>query len=113
MSIFIIVSYIVLTVSGVLLMRCGATYDKVASLMILGYKINVITILGILCYGFSFMLWIYLLQKYEISKILPFTVGISNVITILGACFLLGESISILKGIGVAVIIAGLIIINL
>ena len=65
---------------------------------------------GMFCYGISLLMWFYVLSKMELSKAFPL-VSIGYVFTLLIGYFLLNESITTFKVIGVALIIAGVIFI--
>lgn len=66
-------------------------------------------LLGLGCYGFSALLWLYALSKCSLSGIYPFT-ALSFIFVILLSHYILGESINFNQSIGIGFIILGLFI---
>jgi drug/metabolite transporter (DMT)-like permease len=66
-------------------------------------------LLGLCCYSFSAILWIYALSKCNLSKIYPFT-ALSFILVILLSRFTLGETISSNQSLGMGFIILGLFV---
>lgn len=91
-----------------LLFKIGATIGRETG--ILGMIFNVNTIAGIALFGVSTILYIYALSRAELSKLAPLIA-----LTYLWVAFLsvaiLGESISVLRWIGIILVIIGLILV--
>lgn len=68
--------------------------------------------LGLTCYAASLVLWLWILQKYELSFAYPM-VGLGYIITTFMAIFFLGEEVSIIRWIGILLIVTGLFILNI
>ena len=68
-------------------------------------------LLGSLLYFASVFFWIYALTKVELSYGFPF-LALSYVLITLAACLFLGEKISLLRWIGVAVICIGVFLVS-
>ncbi len=66
------------------------------------------TYLGGVSYGASFLLWMYLLSKLELSFLRPL-VSVGYIITSLLAFFILNERITATRWIGTALIVAGVV----
>lgn len=66
---------------------------------------------GISCYGLSMLFWLYVLSRMELSRAYPL-VSLGYVFTLIIGYYLLGESISIMKLLGVALIIGGVFCIS-
>ena len=64
---------------------------------------------GLLCYGFSLLLWIYVLSKADASFAYPF-LGLGFVIVALAGFALLGEPMSSRKIIGTLIIAGGVVV---
>jgi drug/metabolite transporter (DMT)-like permease len=64
------------------------------------------TYLGGLSYGASFILWMFLLSKLEVSFLRPL-VSVGYIITSLLAFFILNEKITAMRWIGTGLIVAG------
>ncbi|MBA5850439.1 EamA family transporter [Clostridium sp. cel8] len=72
---------------------------------------NIPVVLGIVSYGLSFLIWIKVLSKVDLSYAYPM-VSIGYIITMLFSYFLFKENISFIRIIGVVFIIIGVILIS-
>jgi drug/metabolite transporter (DMT)-like permease len=63
---------------------------------------------GLACYGFSVLLWIYVLSRAEASYAYPF-LGLGFVLVALAGWLLLGEAMSAQRFAATAVIVAGVV----
>ena len=70
-------------------------------------------LLGIICYGLSFLLWLGIVSVLDLSYAMPLSVGLVNVLVLIGSALVLNETISIVQWIGVFIIIFGLFIMNM
>jgi multidrug transporter EmrE-like cation transporter len=66
---------------------------------------------GIFCFGLSVLTWLFVLSRVPVSTAYPF-VALGIVTTVLGGRFIFGEPLSLLKLIGVAIILAGIMIVG-
>lgn len=73
--------------------------------------INFPVITGIFLYGISALVWIVVLRKVELSTAYPM-VSFGYVIVFIASFFLFGESLSLNKIIGLALIVAGILFIS-
>jgi len=69
--------------------------------------------IGALFYIISFMLWVLLFQRLNLSYIAPLATGVSNVVVVVLAVVFLKEKISLYQYIGIGVIIAGVFLLNI
>ncbi len=67
---------------------------------------------GMLCFGASAGLWLLVLGKLEVSMAYPL-ISLGVVLTTLAGIFILGEAVSIYKVLGVALVIAGVLVLSL
>jgi len=65
---------------------------------------------GLFIYGISMLLWLYGLTKVDLSYAYPF-LALSYILVIAGSWYFLGESISILRFIGVMIICIGVFVV--
>lgn len=65
-------------------------------------------ILGLVCFGVSLILWIVILSRTDVSYAYPF-VALGICLTILAGWFFFNESLSMLRIIGVVIVVAGVI----
>lgn len=67
---------------------------------------------GLACFGLSTVLWLSVLARVPLSLAYP-AVALGIVFTVLSGRFLLGESISAGQCIGIALIVAGVVVLTL
>jgi multidrug transporter EmrE-like cation transporter len=66
---------------------------------------------GMLCFGASAGLWLLVLGRLEVSMAYPL-ISLGVVLTTLAGIFILGESLNLYKVLGVALIVAGVIVLS-
>ena len=66
---------------------------------------------GLACYGFSVAVWIFALSRVDVSKAYPM-LSIGFIVSVLAAYIFLGESLSMLKIIGIGFITIGVLMIS-
>jgi len=73
--------------------------------------INPHLLTGMLFYGFSFILWFFVLSKMELSKAYPL-ISLGYVLTLVMGVFFLNESMSVAKITGIAFIMIGVFLLT-
>ena len=103
--------YVLLASSGLILFKLGSANSNL-TLNIFGLSINysIKMILGLLCYGFSFVLWMLIVSKTNLTIAMPLSVAIVNTLVVIGSCLVLKEKITLVQGIGIFIIIFGVCI---
>ncbi|MEG2646061.1 MAG: hypothetical protein RSA08_03410 [Clostridia bacterium] len=105
--------YIVLTLSGLVLMKLGgnpgALSFKNSDLM---FSINWVSAIGFICYICSFLLFTRIVVKFDLSYILPIVTGIIQILTLIFAAIIFKEKFTIQSIIGAALVILGIIVMN-
>jgi drug/metabolite transporter (DMT)-like permease len=71
---------------------------------------NPYVILGLLCYGLGFMVWLLVLAKSEVSYAYPL-ISLGYVFTAILARLLIGEAVSLTRMSGILVICAGVFLV--
>jgi len=66
---------------------------------------------GLILYGFSFLVWLRVLSSYDLSKSYPIFATIVFMFTSVGSFIFLKEPISLLRLLGIAVMLLGIIIV--
>jgi multidrug transporter EmrE-like cation transporter len=82
-----------------------------ASLLI-GIGTNPAVLAGLVCFGLSAIVWLFVLSKIDVSQAYP-CVALGIVLTTLGGGLLLGEAISLTRWLGLAVIVGGVALVAL
>ncbi|MGX6971085.1 EamA family transporter [Vagococcus bubulae] len=105
--------YVILSSSGIILFKLGSSD---LSIKIINNQLNMnfpgLSILGLLCYLGSFVLWMIIISKSDVSFIVPLGLGITNVLILVGSSVVLKEEISLYGIIGIVLILAGTLLIN-
>jgi multidrug transporter EmrE-like cation transporter len=112
MSPFVFVAFsTIFGICGQLLLKNGMTRIGVRSgtSFLLGIVKSPWVVGGLLVYGTGVIFWMLALSYFEISYIYPFA-SLSYIGIILGSYFIFKEHLSVMRLIGIAVIIAGVLI---
>ncbi len=114
MMILLFLLYICLSAGGLILFKLGS---KNAMFHFQSDRFTVsiswIMVLGVVCYALSFLLWLGIVSALELSYAMPLSVGLVNILVLIGSSLVLNETISIMQWIGVCIIIVGLFIMNM
>ena len=115
MKILMVIIYLFFTVAGLILYKYGANKGFNCSIVKgnLNLKLNIISIIGLVCYLFSFLLYILILPRFNISFIMPVTSAISYIATFILSIMVLKETISSNGIVGSIIILVGIIVMNL
>lgn len=112
MVLFII--YVILSTSGLILFKLGSSSLSIGlSKSIFSMNLPFLSLMGLLCYLCSFLLWMYLISKSDISFIVPLGVAVTNIAVLIGSYVILKESISSTAIVGTILIIIGVIVMNI
>lgn len=67
---------------------------------------------GLTLYVASFVTWIGVLARLELSIAYPIAIGLTLIFSTLGAIYFLGESVSLLRVAGICLIMAGIVLVT-
>src|SRR5690348_11182594 len=104
--------YTVANVTGLVMMKSGMPAAQAhwqAGTLLAGPTL--IVGIGSLLYIASFLLWLVILARNELSVAYPVAVGLTLVFSTASAKILLGEALSPLRGVGVLVIFFGIFLV--
>lgn len=112
--IILFIAYILLSSSGLILFKLGAN-NPTLSINIYSLHINysIKLLIGILCYGLSFLLWMYIVSKSNLTIALPLSVALVNTLVIIESCIFLKEKITLIQGTGIFMVLLGVFLITL
>lgn len=110
MKIILTTIYICLTTLGLFLMKLGGNSLSLTFQNGINFKIGFITLLGLLSYICSFLLWQKLLVTFDLSYIVPITTGITQLIILLIGILFFKEQINTTGIIGALLIIVGVVL---
>lgn len=106
--------YALLSAGGLVLFKLGGR-DAALELGRTGFSISLSwkMLLGIFCYLCSFLLWLVIVSRTQLTFAMPLSVGVVNILVFLGSARFLGEQITPTKILGLAVIVLGLFLISI
>lgn len=116
----LIVLSVALSSGSQLILKQGMTSPSVHESLQGGGVLDVLLVIatspailaGLFCFGLSVVIWLFVLSKVPVSTAYPF-VALGITTTVLGGRFLFGEPLSLLKIIGVVVILLGIVLVGL
>ena len=111
-KILIIILYSLMSSGGLILTKYGLHYDSSYKIFNF-FSINLYTIIGIIMYILSFVIYMYLIFKNNISYIIPMTTATTYIVIFIATIFVIKESFSVLQIIGYFIIMVGVILINI
>jgi len=110
-----IAAYVLATSGGLVLLKLGS--KGVAYVSIVDGKIvwnlSILTVLGILTYGISFLLYILLISKFSLGFIVPLTTAMVYILVFIASFAIFKEPFTALKIAAIALIIGGVILLNI
>ena len=100
------------TSSGLLLFKYGwpGFQDAYASGHLLT-RSAILVVVGAALYAISFLLWLLIVSRLDLTVAYPVAIGLSLVAITAGAAFVLGEPLTIARVSGAALILAGIALI--
>ena len=106
--------YLFCTVGGLTLVKVGANNNAFAlGTSYFNLSLSYTTMIGLVLYIVSFIMWIVIVQRYDLSYIQPIALGLSNILIIAASIFILGESIGLFQWLGIGCILGGVILMNI
>lgn len=76
-------------------------------------NLNIYTISGVLLFGISFLLYMYLIAKNDLGYIIPLAAAFVYILIFTGSVLVFKESFSPSKIVGIALILGGIIFLNI
>lgn len=109
-----IIIYLFCTVGGLTLVKVGSDANQfVASSHFFNLQLSYTTVIGLLLYIVSFIMWIVIVQHFNLSYIQPLTTGLSYILIIAASIFILKEHITPYQWGGLAFILIGVVLMNI
>lgn len=110
MMYLLFVLYVIFASSGLVLFKLGSL--ETSGLNIFGICVTIKMIIGIICYGISFLLWLYIVSKINLTIAMPLSVALVNTLVVIESSIILKEKLNITQIIGIFIIIIGVSIIT-
>ena len=103
----LLVVYLIFTLCGLILVKKGGGLPVSFENGITFSPPSLMFIVGVLCYGISFMLMLTLLPMFRLSFLTPATTGIVQVAILIASYFVFGEQIKAVNVLGCLLVVAG------
>ena len=114
MQIILVLIYLVLTLSGLILMKFGGNSGSFSMADgNINFGISPISLIGFICYICSFLLFTRIVVLFDLSYIMPLTTGIVQVLTLVASKVIFKENFSTQGIIGASIVIIGILIMNI
>lgn len=111
MLVILFILYVLLASSGLILFKMGANNPNInIDVFNFHFTFSIKSLIGIVCYGFSFLLWMIIVSKMNLTVAMPLSVAIVNTLVVVESCLLLKEKITISQGVGIFIVIMGVVI---
>lgn len=111
MTYIIFILYIICSALGMVLIKLGGQNTQIRlSHLGLQFQFSWLFFLGAFLYILSFLLWMYILQRFSLTYISPLAYGIMFVVMAILSYFILNETMSGLQILGLILILGGVLI---
>ncbi len=114
MSKIIIALYVLTTSAALIVLKLGTRIGQPNYLNgKVAFNINAYTMAGVVLYGTSFLLYVYLISKYDLGYIIPLAAAFVYILIFTASFFIFHETFTAMKVIGITLIVSGLIFLNI
>ena len=111
----LLVIYSFLSALGLVLFKLGSNADNSFSInnFFVNLNINLYVVFGVFTYIFSFMLYLFLVSRFNLAFLYPIAAGIIYSLILLATIFIFGERLNTMAIVGGIFIITGILLLNL
>lgn len=115
MSKLLIILYVIATSLALIVLKLGTKSGAPVQFVDgkLHFNISAYAVTGVILYGVSFLLYIYLISKYDLGYIIPLTTALVYVLIFTASFFIFKEIFTVFKIIGIVFIFLGIIFLNI
>lgn len=114
MAKILIALYVLITSSALVALKWGTKAGALAQYadQRLQFNLNPVAITGIVLYGTSFLLYTFLISKYDLGYIIPLTTAFVYIVIFFASFYLFEEVFTTIKVVGILFILGGVILLN-
>ena len=115
MQIFTIILYAVISVAGLTLVKLGSNNPLTLSMGTSGisFAVGWMTLLGLILYVASFLIYMTLIAKNNLTYVTPVSSAIVYILTMIVSLVLLKEQVTPMQWVGWCLILVGALLMNL
>jgi len=94
----LVVVYFMVSITGLVLVKQGSAENSFsAARKSIHITFSPITLLGFVCYFSGFILWVSIIQLYDVSYIVPFSTGVITLLLFVSGIAFFKEKLSFIK----------------
>lgn len=116
----LVLTTVALTAVSQVLLKLGMTSELVQAAIRSGHVANImlavvtspLVVAGVACFGLAAVMWLVVLAQTPLSAAYPF-VALGILVTVVAGIVVFGESVTMLKAIGVLAVVSGVILVGL
>jgi small multidrug resistance pump len=107
--------YVLATSFGLIVLKLGTKSGLPITIVNnkIQFNLSFYSIAGIILYGLSFALYIYLISKFDLGYIIPLVTALVYIIIFVASFIIFKESFTSLKILAIVLILTGLILLNI
>jgi len=111
----LLVVYSCISALGLVLFKLGANAENSFGVesFFLQLNMNLFMIFGVLAYVVSFLLYLFLVSRFNLAFLYPLGAGIIYILILAATVFVFGQQLNPMSVIGGVLIIAGILLVNL
>ena len=115
LNIILMITYVVMAVAGSTLIKYGslASVKSLFTIPVVHMSISLVSLVGILAYGISFLVYIVLLTRFDLSFVSPLLIAFVYLLLMVTAFAIFKEAITLYKILGCSFILIGIILVLL
>lgn len=107
------VVYLFFSVSGLTLFKVGSMQEGGLTIPLVNVVLSKWSLIGMVCYGFSFLIYLCVISKFDLGVIIPIIGGVINILILAVSYFILKENLSTWSIVGAIIISIGIVIMNI
>ncbi len=106
--------YVIATSSALITLKLGSKGGAPIQIADgkLAFNLSPAVLAGIALYGVGFVLYAYLISKYDLGYIIPLTTALVYIVIFTASFFIFNEVFTITKILGISLILLGLLLLN-
>lgn len=115
MNVIPIIAYALTTALALIFLKLGSANGAPVSLIDSKFHFNLgfYVVAGIILYGTSFLIYTFLISKYDLGYIIPLVTAVVYVLIFIASFIIFKEVFTAAKIVGICLILGGLVLLNL